>query len=254
MGPRAFVMGAVLVLGPFLVPAVARAEPPDKPDFTADEQNAIGIVGPHIPGYPEILADPIKLAEAIEGQRRAQARIPQATFDLASAALLRMAEKNGMVKPDPNVAPKPVGGGDAPVAVTPTAPERYFRAVAQRRPNEPEVHVELGKYSYARKDYETALSDYERAIKLDPSNQAALLGYGHSANELGDYRLAAMAAKQLLARDGGNREALGLYHFATGRAPTVSLPSSIFQAGAAAPGGSGAAGVLAPQAAGGVPG
>jgi len=109
-----------------------------------------------------------------------------------------------------------------------------------------------GASAYRRKDYRAALRDYEYAIRIDPENTTAMLGYGHSANELGDYQLASMAAKQLLARDPANKEALGLYHFATGRAPIVNLPTTIFQGGAQAAGLPGGTPGLPPPASGGV--
>ncbi len=117
--------------------------------------------------------------------------------------------------------------------------EDYFRQLGRTLENQPWPYNESGKSAYERKDYNAALRDYERAIKIDPENSTAMLGYGHSANELGDYQLASEAAKQLLAREPGNVDALGLYHFANGRAPKVSLPTSIFQTGS---GDSGSAG------------
>ena len=131
--------------------------------------------------------------------------------------------------------------------------ENYYRAVGEELGNQPWPYTRAGKSAYERKDFRAALNDYEKAVRIDPADATAMLGYGHSANSLGDYQLAAMAAKQLLSRDPGNADALGLYHFATGRAPTVSLPSSIFQGGAGPSGGpnAGAPGA-APQQAGGV--
>ena len=111
--------------------------------------------------------------------------------------------------------------------------EDYFRNLGRSLGDQPWPYNESGKSAYSRKDYAAALRDYENAIRIDPENTTALLGYGHSANELGDYRLAELAAKQLLARDPRNADALGLNAFATGRAPTVNLPSSIFHPGGA---------------------
>jgi tetratricopeptide (TPR) repeat protein/tRNA A-37 threonylcarbamoyl transferase component Bud32 len=235
-------LAAALVLAPGIVSAGGGKKTPAAPPNGEPDWEAIGAVTGVIPGFdPQRLADPAKLAEDL---RREMARrdpslptVPGDTFNRGIAALLQLAEKNGMVKPDPvAVNPQPTTPGQT-VNPAPTAPERFYRVVAQQTPDQPGVHVELGRYAYDRKDFRTALSDYEKAVKLDPANQEALLGYGHSANELGDYQLASMAAKQLLARDPGNADALGLYHFANGRAPVVSLPSAIFQGGAGDAGG-----------------
>lgn len=218
-----------------------------------------------VPGFsPDQVKDPVALERYLRGeyakynQRFAEGQdetdmVTPAAFNRGVAEALKLAEQRGLVRPDSKVAPAPVNGA-VPVTSVPSAPERYYRAVAGHTPNQPEVHVELGNYSYERKDYGTSLGDYENAIRLDPSNEKAWLGYGHSANELGDYKLASMAAKQLLGRNPDNKDAMGLYHFATGRAPKVSLPSSLFQGGAAgAPGTDGAAG-LSPRFAGAAPG
>lgn len=130
--------------------------------------------------------------------------------------------------------------------------EEYYRRLGQSLTDQPWPYNESGKSAYRRKDYRAALRDYEYAIRIDPENTTAMLGYGHSANELGDYQLASMAAKQLLARDPANKEALGLYHFATGRAPIVNLPTSIFQGGAPSAGLPGGTAGLPPTAPGGV--
>ncbi|MBI3287997.1 MAG: protein kinase [Elusimicrobia bacterium] len=112
--------------------------------------------------------------------------------------------------------------------------EEYFRLLGASLRGQSWPYVEGAKRAYRRKDFRSALRDYEEAIRRNPADKEAMLGYGHSANELGDYLLAVMAARQLLERDPSDAEALGLYHFASGRTPTVSLPSSLFQVGAGA--------------------
>ncbi|MCR4296666.1 MAG: tetratricopeptide repeat protein, partial [Elusimicrobia bacterium] len=76
--------------------------------------------------------------------------------------------------------------------------EELYRVIGRDFKDQPWPYNESGKSAYRRKDFQAALRDYETAVRIDPTNVTALLGYGHSANELGDYRLAAMAAKQLL--------------------------------------------------------
>ncbi len=109
--------------------------------------------------------------------------------------------------------------------------DNYYRFLAKTVKNQPWLFVENGKRSYGRKDYKSSLQDYEEGLKLNPENKEALLGYGHSANELGDTRLAMIAAQRLLKRYPGDKDALGLYYFAKDRNPTVTLPSAIFKDG-----------------------
>lgn len=163
------------------------------------------------------------------------------------------AVRNPPPPPKGEPVPPPPPGVNPVDVIKAKAAEELYRAVGRDIPDQPWPHNASGKSAYQRKDFQTALRDYETAIRIDPTNTTALLGYGHSANELGDYRLAAMAAKQLLAREPGNKDGLGLYHFANGRAPAVNLPSAIFQAGSGGGvGGSGAgAGGGAPGSAGG---
>lgn len=258
MGPRTSFLAAVLFLAALLIPAGAEAKKPRNSSQGEPDWEAIGAVTGVLKDFnPDRLSDPAKLAVDLQRESANRGGVPQETFDRGIAALLQLAEKNGMVKPEPAKE-----GGAQPITLNPTtgeavakplAPERYYRAVAEQSPGLPGVHIELGHYAYERKDYREALSDYEKAIKLEPTNTEAMLGYGHSANELGDYKLALMAAKQLLARDPGSVDALGLYHFANGRAPTVTMPSSIFQGGSDGPGMTNVAAAGALPASGGVP-
>ncbi|MDP3544334.1 MAG: protein kinase [Elusimicrobiota bacterium] len=189
-----------------------------------------------------------------------------ADFVNALAVLAGVAAMRGTPVP-PRVEPVPTRDGAGPPADAKVeenrvreenrakGQEEFYRVIGRDFKDQPWPYNESGKSAYARKDYQTALRDYEEAVRIDPENTAALLGYGHSANELGDYKLASMAAKQLLGRDPGNKEALGLYHFATGRAPKVSLASTIFHGGTAgSPGAEGGAGLAAARFAGAVPG
>ncbi|MEQ1918749.1 MAG: tetratricopeptide repeat protein, partial [Elusimicrobiota bacterium] len=160
-----------------------------------------------------------------------------ANFQKAVAILAGINRDRTMPKPEPSQIE---GGKPAPDQSRERraqGSEDYYRRLGENLGNQPWPYNESGKSAYQRKDFRAALRDYERAIGIDPENAPAMLGYGHSAYELGDYKLALMAARQLLARDSANKEALGLYHFANGRAPTVSLPSAIFQGGQAEPGG-----------------
>jgi tetratricopeptide (TPR) repeat protein/tRNA A-37 threonylcarbamoyl transferase component Bud32 len=201
---------------------------------------------------PGVLEDPVKLLQHLQSNPELQQRIGAQWFNRGVAALVNLNEQNRKeaeaTTPGGDTGSKPIdpltGGG---ATITPA--EKYRRELVKIVPDQPWLRVDLGNDAMGRRDYAAALKDYEQAIKLDPANQEAMLGYGHSANELGDYTLAAMAARQLLAKEPGNADALGLYHFATGRAPTVTLPSSIFQGGSAGPGAMNAGAPGAPPAA-----
>lgn len=127
------------------------------------------------------------------------------------------------------------GGGGTTPSGTPGNPgrtayeEQYYRGLQGALPGQYWVHREAGKYAFDRKDYQTALKDYEAAIRLNPRDTKSLLGYGLSATELGDFALGNKAANQLLEYDPRNRDALGLRAFSTGRRSTVNLPSSLFE-------------------------
>jgi|CXWL01.1.fsa_nt_gi tetratricopeptide (TPR) repeat protein/tRNA A-37 threonylcarbamoyl transferase component Bud32 len=126
-------------------------------------------------------------------------------------------------------------GGDREDAARGRREDNYYRFLVKAVKNQPWLFFENGKRSYARKDYKAAFQDYEEGLRLDPEDKEALLGYGHSSNELGDTRLALMAAERLLKRYPKDKDALGLYYFAKDRAPTVNLPSTIFQGGSPEP-------------------
>ena len=199
---------------------------------------------------PELLDKPRELANwVLENAAINDRNIPPATVRAGVEALLLLAEqqdreqqRGGDSTADGQRGDTTQGGAGDQNPSERTRREQFRRELAKVVPTDSVLRVDLGNDAMARKDYGVALSDYEQAIKLDPTNEAALLGYGHSANALGDYVLAAQAANQLLERNPGNRDALGLQAFARGRAPTVSLPSSLFSAGGAANAGAGVTG------------
>jgi tetratricopeptide (TPR) repeat protein len=151
-------------------------------------------------------------------------------IETAIPAIRLFLQQNGKIPP-----PQPPPGAKPGAPQPPHAGETAARELAGRFPGDPQLRITGGAYAFERKDYETALRDYEHAVAIDPANRTAMLGYGVSAYELGDYALALKAAKQMLARDRRDADALGLYHFANGRAPTVSLPSAIFRDDGGAP-------------------
>ncbi len=209
---------------------------------------------------PEVLrGDEEKLFESIQSNPAFSSIFTETAFkdmvrgirqNLEQEGALRGEAKPGTDTGKPVVAPDKGNAGESKIG----AGESILRRWSGAGPPDLKTQLDLGAYASGRKDYKAALRDYELAVKLDPADDEAMLGFGHSARELGDYRLAAMAAKQLLGRDPGNVDALGLYHFANGRAPLVSLPSSIFQGGPEGAGGTNAAAPGALPASGGVAG
>ncbi|MDD5303816.1 MAG: protein kinase [Elusimicrobia bacterium] len=237
----------------FLFVATARADKPAKPSTTLTPAQLEAIRDWPIDKIPNNLwGDLPKMQAFIKNHPDEELRnlFPNPEFNKALAILAGI----GRDRAEPPTKPTPDGKSkeDQSRDRRTKGEEDYYRLLGQNLGNQPWPYNESGKSAYQRKDFKAALDDYENAVRIDPENTTAMLGYGHSANELGDYQLAALAAKQLLARDPGNPEALGLYHFATGRAPTVTLPSSIFQAGAGGPGATNAGAPGAPPAAGGV--
>ncbi|MBI2789463.1 MAG: protein kinase [Elusimicrobia bacterium] len=235
------VAGSLMLM---LLAAGARAtDPPPKAPLTPEQQEVL-LNWPQFSKIPEstwgnsqAMIDFIKKSED-------DSLLNNYTNPEFTKALAIMAGVGRVRTPPAN--PGKVDGTPEPVKVVPVVDpvpvnrakgeEELYRVLGREIRDQPWPYNESGKSAYRRKDYRTALNDYETAIRIDPENTTAMLGFGHSARELGDYQLASMAAKQLLARDPGNREALGLYHFANGRAPLVSVPSTIFQGGTAGPG------------------
>jgi len=210
--------------------------PPKNTDTPAPiDTDMLGTFGPKIlNAFPRavLLGPPDELYRFIQNNPEA-ADVAGELNDQLRPALNMMRtflEQQGQKPPPPK---KPVDEYNKPVVISPetTAREQFNREWVKGHPADPVVRVDLGNDAYRRQDYATSLKDFEQAVRLDPTNTTAMLGYGHSASELGDYKLALMAAKQLLARDAKNRDALGLYHFTNGRAPKVTLPSAIFQGG-----------------------
>ena len=234
-----------LVAGLLFAAAVASAAP--KKPLTPAEQAIVNDWTTEIARIPAgIYGDPAKVDAFLKstGEPELLSLVNDTKFHQAVAI---MAGITAVHRADEN---ENNGTGGGPGAVKPDQPSiqrraegEYYRKLGKVLENQPWPYNESGRRAVEDKDYRQSFQDYEAAVRIDPSNKEAMLGYGHSANELGDYRLAEMAAKQLLDRDPSNRDAMGLYAFAHGRAPTVSLPSSVFAQGAS--GDAGGAGLSA---------
>ncbi len=246
---RAFPLGlALLLCAAAALPGAARPfpPPPDDPATSGAAANPNDLLSSNLGmtirtkiSKELLTGPPDKLAEHIASNPELAELAAQhmADFRPTLNALRTFLEQQGQKPPS---VKKPVDETGKPVEVKPTttAREEFNREWVKSYPTDPTVRVELGDSAYNDKNYQEAFRQYQEAVRHDPTNEQALLGYGHSASELGDYRLAALAAKQLLDRNPSNHNALGLYHTVKGRAPTVNLPSSIF-AGGAQPGAGG---------------
>ena len=119
---------------------------------------------------PGVLDDPVKLLQHLEVNPQLKQRIAAGWFNRGVAALIILNERNqkeakasaGGVDGKP-AAPLPADG----TVVTPV--ERYRRELVKVVSDQPWLRVQLGKDAVGRKDYRTALKDYEYAVKLGPS-------------------------------------------------------------------------------------
>ena len=60
-----------------------------------------------------------------------------------------------------------------------------LRTARQRRPDDPEPCVRLGQRHLAQRDYASAQTAFEAALKIEPDNLAARVGAACAADELG---------------------------------------------------------------------
>ncbi|MEK7388307.1 MAG: protein kinase [Elusimicrobiota bacterium] len=215
--------GRVLVVGACVAAVLCLTGPPAaaKGKFSPEQAQIIGEYSSEIAKIPrELYGDSAKLQAFIRNDPELSQLEPNKGFQSAIAILAGI--RRG----------RPQGGGAArPDAEAATAAqEEYFRLLSNRVSDQVWVFVEVGRRAFERKDYLQAFRDYEKALMIDAANSEALLGYGHSANELGDHALAVRAAREMLKNDPGSKDALGLYHFANDRAPVMRLPSAVFTA------------------------
>ncbi len=147
--------------------------------------------------------------------------------------------RQGMLLINPSVTtPEPVKG-ESPVAgpgggVTVKPPDIASQlvtgvnnAVVTANPDNPAAVAGRGIYRANEGKYREAYADLDDAIRRGHVNPKILLAYGQSAFYLGDYATAANAAQLMLKANPSDRAALGLFHNSNGRAPAVSLPSSL---------------------------
>ena len=97
--------------------------------------------------------------------------------------------------------------------------ERVLQTLAQSQPQNPYAHHFLGNAMFEQKKYAKALRAYLTALELAPEYLGAMIGIGHTLRLLGRYGEAIRVAKQVLARDKIDQDALfllGSCHFARG--------------------------------------
>jgi tetratricopeptide (TPR) repeat protein len=84
--------------------------------------------------------------------------------------------------------------------------EAYVRDLIQKMPDTSYLHSFLGRILEERGD-DTAVSEYARAVLLDPTNQEALRSYAAYLVSKGDHRMAVPALKKLAALTGREDDA-----------------------------------------------
>ena len=97
--------------------------------------------------------------------------------------------------------------------------EEVLRRLATEQPNNAYAHHFLGNALFEQAKYAKALRAYLTALELAPQYLGAMVGIGHTLRLLGRYNEAIRMAKQVLARDKHDQDALfllGSCHFARG--------------------------------------
>ena len=82
-----------------------------------------------------------------------------------------------------------------------------LQAVVNRAPDNPVAHYQLGRAHAARREYEQARQQFEKALELQPSNLQARLALAQLELTRGEFDAALKTAQQALAVDRGNTNA-----------------------------------------------
>ena len=71
----------------------------------------------------------------------------------------------------------------------------------------PQSYFNQGNDKYESGDYQGAVSDYDKAIQLDPQFANAYYNRGHAKNELGDFEDAALDYGEVIKRNSRDAQA-----------------------------------------------
>ncbi|MDE2141616.1 MAG: protein kinase [Elusimicrobia bacterium] len=136
-------------------------------------------------------------------------------------------DKGGAASPETGPSGTPKDGIDQGLAMR----RQIASEFRQRDPKNPESHFDFGQVLYNGKDYAGAVESFGKAYELGDHRPIVLVNLAGAAYSAGDYSQAERAALLALQADPGNEGAMAIYHFAKGRAPTVSLPSALGELG-----------------------
>ncbi|MBI3564494.1 MAG: tetratricopeptide repeat protein, partial [Elusimicrobia bacterium] len=139
------------------------------------------------------------------------------------------------VEPTPTKTPLngPINAPDGKTGVHPQLPSGWELGLemAQDRwrqnPTDPHGNQQLGAMYYLQHEWRGAWDRFNDAYNAGGRDPQMVANMAGAAYELGDYASAARAAREALALDPGNKEALTIYQFSKDRVPKVRLPSAL---------------------------